>query len=753
MTDTNGSTVSYAYNNLGKVSSTTVSRAVNGAAASVKTSNGYDTNTGRQISTYINNVISLRYGFTNGTLSDVYRHSVTGANTWQRYHLTTDAWGNTTRIQVQGSSGTGSDTPASWTTGLTLASYEYAGNNGYLSKMTYANGDYERYTYDRYGRLAVVDHYAGDGTLNYAEVYIYDGNGKTARCKLLDGDGTVTAEYRYEYDSLGRLIHSEALSGEASALSTEHLYDTDNRLTRQKYQLGTKIFTEYYKYNDNDGSLTSMTTATGDKLNYSYDGIKRLYGVAAKTGSTLNYLKAYTYAAVSGSQTSTRVSGIQYSGFTDAPTFGYAYTTDGNIASELKNGFTQFTYKYDNQGQLLEADGLQEGGIRYTYTYDAAGNILTAGRFHIMDGNLGTNTYTYEDTSWKDLLTAYNDQGIAYEGQTYNSATNTVSGTPISGNPVSYYNGNRWTFAWSNGRQLTSASKTGTTVTYAYDQNSIRTTKTVNGVKHTYTYASGRLLRETFGSTTIDFAYDANGAPYSMTHNGTKYFYITNLQGDVINLVNSVSNTVVATYTYDPYGNITSATGTMANANPLRYRGYYYDSETGFYYLQSRYYDPAICRFINADKHAGTGQGFSGYNMFAYCNGNPVVFEDHGGDRMNASIMVADSGKLDGQNRAKIRQIEAKKAEKTRLVVDVSNTIPLPVIHGKYGVSFVIDLVNGKIEIYPHAGGYIGNASGLSLSMGLVSNYDGDNSYAGTFIDANAGWIIGIDHCYSPDKP
>ena len=120
---------------------------------------------------------------------------------------------------------------------------------------------------------------------------------------------------------------------------------------------------------------------------------------------------------------------------------------------------------------------------------------------------------------------------------------------------------------------------------------------------------------------------------------------------------------------------------------------------------------------------------------------------------MNASIMVADSGKLDGQNRAKIRQIEAKKAEKTRLVVDVSNTIPLPVIHGKYGVSFVIDLVNGKIEIYPHAGGYIGNASGLSLSMGLVSNYDGDNSYAGTFIDANAGWIIGIDHCYSPDKP
>ena len=84
------------------------------------------------------------------------------------------------------------------------------------------------------------------------------------------------------------------------------------------------------------------------------------------------------------------------------------------------------------------------------------------------------------------------------------------------------------------------------------------------------------------------------------------------------------TGTNVAKYRYDPYGNLVSSSGTMAANNPLRYRGYYFDSESGFYYLQSRYYDPKICRFINADDFASTGQGILGNNMFAYCLNNPV---------------------------------------------------------------------------------------------------------------------------------
>ena len=119
--------------------------------------------------------------------------------------------------------------------------------------------------------------------------------------------------------------------------------------------------------------------------------------------------------------------------------------------------------------------------------------------------------------------------------------------------------------------------------------------------------------------------------PYSLIYNNgtttTTYYYIINLQGDVMYLVDA-NGVQVAAYDYDPYGKVITSTGDLAEINPLRYRGYYYDTETGFYYLQSRYYDPEICRFINADSYACTGRGLIGCNMFAYCNNTPVNYID-----------------------------------------------------------------------------------------------------------------------------
>ena len=137
---------------------------------------------------------------------------------------------------------------------------------------------------------------------------------------------------------------------------------------------------------------------------------------------------------------------------------------------------------------------------------------------------------------------------------------------------------------------------------------------------------------ESGGSTKIlDFRYDQSGAPYSLTYTvgstSTVYYYITNLQGDVMYLVDSSGNQVAA-YTYDPYGKVLTATGTMAEINPLRYRGYYQDSETGFYYLQSRYYDPLIGRLINADSLVDIDHEISN-NLFVYCDNNPVNKVDY----------------------------------------------------------------------------------------------------------------------------
>ena len=134
------------------------------------------------------------------------------------------------------------------------------------------------------------------------------------------------------------------------------------------------------------------------------------------------------------------------------------------------------------------------------------------------------------------------------------------------------------------------------------------------------------------------FFYDSYGNLTHMYHHvgnvKTAYNVVTNSQGDVIALYNFAGNQLVASYEYDAWGNctITQDTTGIGALNPIRYRGYYYDSEIGLYYLQSRYYDPNTGRFINADGYITTGQGVLSYNMFAYCMNNPVMYSDPSGE-------------------------------------------------------------------------------------------------------------------------
>ena len=155
----------------------------------------------------------------------------------------------------------------------------------------------------------------------------------------------------------------------------------------------------------------------------------------------------------------------------------------------------------------------------------------------------------------------------------------------------------------------------------------MRTQRTNGSTTYTYTYEGSTLTRMTVGSNALIFTYGGSGLPLSVNFNGTDYYYVTNIQGDVVSILNS-SGAEVVTYTYDAWGNILSTGGSMVSTlgayNPFRYRGYVYDQEIGLYYLQSRYYNPHLCRFISADAYASTGQGVLGHNMFAYCSNNPV---------------------------------------------------------------------------------------------------------------------------------
>nr|WP_319489342.1 RHS repeat-associated core domain-containing protein [uncultured Caproiciproducens sp.] len=188
-------------------------------------------------------------------------------------------------------------------------------------------------------------------------------------------------------------------------------------------------------------------------------------------------------------------------------------------------------------------------------------------------------------------------------------------------------------FTWE-GRQLKSSIVNSQNIEYTYGSNGIRTGKTINGVTTNYSLDGSVIMAQQTNNDILWFLYESDRTLVGFTYNGTAYYYTKNVQGDVTGIVDVNVNLVVE-YTYDAWGKLLSTTGSLADTvgqkNPFRYRSYYYDSETGLYCLNSRYYDPQTGRFLNADAQIGANQDIRDYNLFAYCGNDPVNRSDVGG--------------------------------------------------------------------------------------------------------------------------
>ena len=182
---------------------------------------------------------------------------------------------------------------------------------------------------------------------------------------------------------------------------------------------------------------------------------------------------------------------------------------------------------------------------------------------------------------------------------------------------------------WTQGRRLAGVSSEGLAAYYTYDESGTRTGKTVNGVSTQYYINGSQILAQKRGEDILYFLYDETGSAVGFKYNNNLYLYRKNLQGDILAVLNGQTGAVEASYTYDAWGRVISSTGALAELNPFRYRGYYYDSETGLYYLQSRYYDPETGRFINADSIIDESN--LNVNGFAYCYNNPIMHGDYDG--------------------------------------------------------------------------------------------------------------------------
>ncbi len=475
----------------------------------------------------------------------------------------------------------------------------------HLQRLDYGNGDRVQYTYDNKGRVTGQTYEDGD-TVTYS----YDNNGTLAKVK----DSATGITTTYHYDLSDRLAkYTESGSGYSHSVS--YTYDKLNNLTDLKETVNGTTHLTTYTYDDDNRVICKITGLLA--VYYSYDTLGRVTQQVTKRGSATVKTETYTYY---GNSTQVASHAVTANGTTSTTT--YTYDGNGNILS-ISDGTNTTSYAYDTANQLVRENN-QAAGYTRVWAYNNAGNIEVHRTFDYTTGEVDSSDYTaivdyqYTNTNWNDLLTGYNGSAFSYDA----IGNLTSDGT--------------WAYTWEHGRELTQMSKSGATWDYTYDADGMRTKRTNGTDTYTYVYNGGSLTQMTKGSDTLYFTYDAEGKPSTVTYDGVTYYYVTNLQGDVTNILLSTGQKVV-TYTYDAWGRQLSCTGFMANdlgkLNPLRYRGYVYDQETSLYYLQSRYYNPEIGRFINADSQLNTSLGILGLNQFSYCLNNPVNMVDYGGNK------------------------------------------------------------------------------------------------------------------------
>mgnify|MGYP003293512885 CR=1 FL=1 len=593
---------------------------------------------------------SLRYTPTTDAESVTYTYdsknllaTVTTEST--TYSFAYDVFGNVTGVDADD---------------VSIVSYEYNDHNGKLNTVTYSNGFSVEYVYNDIELLKEVWYTDSANVRTLAYEYEYTSSGQVHEFV----DNVSNRSTVYKYDTSGRMVAFREYENDDfyHDYSADISYNDKGQLSGIAYDanytcgtsIGSAAFSYSYQYNTDD-SLKSTTIRTSNTVGgetFYYDDFGRLTQkvshlyVSSNSAYKFRNQIDYTYKNYSSytsdwveTYTSTVNNGT-------ALTYTFTYDQNGNITKIVYSTGEETRYVYDDLGQLLREDNPFKNQT-FVYTYDDAGNILSQKTYALTaegqtpSNPTKTNTYTYGNSSWGDQLTSYNGTTITYDA---------------IGNPLTYGNGYKnYTFTWA-GKDLTSLTTGGVTYSFTYNDQGFRTSKTKNGITTKYYYDSSRLIaEETQGNTTI-YLYDSQGVPLGMRYHGASYaedawdiyWYETNLLGDVVGIYDQTGKKLIG-YTYDAWGLRTTtqyngAAWSVVTKNSLGYRGYYYDSELGFYCLGTRYYDQNTHRFISPDRIdviTATPGALTDKNLYAYCDNNPVMRADYDGEFWNIVIGAA----------------------------------------------------------------------------------------------------------------
>ncbi|WP_196243273.1 RHS repeat domain-containing protein [Ruminococcus flavefaciens] len=530
--------------------------------------------------------------------------------------------------------------------------YTYDGD--LLSSVTHNGNKYE-YTYNNNSDLTDVS--INGNVLFHTD---FDNN-------IVAADSAGDVETEYSYDENNNLVGITVDGEEAFAVN----YSANGSVDSYEDLVNNVTIRYNYETVDNEVILKSFFSSNG--FGYEYNNSENTYETTYSDGDTVKNQSANLNGDLFGSNYSVDISlitgnsnyvtektgnenliknilvndenilsanwnineyGTRDISYQDGKVLDYSYDMNANLALVEENAEVRSSYEYDDFNQLIRENNAT-AGITYIYDYDNFGNIISVTEYDFTESALGDavsqTSFGYGDRSWNDLLTEFNGQVITYDG---------------AGNPIEYRDG--MTFEWWAQKKIATVTKGDDVISYTYDFDGIRSSKNVNGVETFFNYEDGKLINSKTNDETVWFMYDENASVIGMEIDGEAYYFEKNSQNDVERIFNSTGE-LICTYGYDAFGNIVSVSGdeNIANLNPFRYRSYFYDEETGFYYLNARYYDPVVRRFVNADSvdYLGINGSAISYNLFTYCNNNPVMFEDQNGNvfKYNSSYKVSGS--------------------------------------------------------------------------------------------------------------
>ena len=507
---------------------------------------------------------------------------------------------------------------------------------GGIVGAAYVESRIERYAYYTDGKLQSSRDKNGVTTS-----YVYDIHGRKTTETT---GGAVTS---YGYDDAGNLLSVQDAGG-----AIARTYDALNRvLTKTVPTFGTTTFAYDVTAGLSVGHIGESTTISGRTVTRVYDKAGRLAQVKDGADTT-----SYAYYANGNLQTQTLPGGITANytyydnnklktlqnkrGSLTLEAYQYVYDAAGNMtAKQDVKGSTTYTYTDVNQIKTVS----EPGGKLTSYTYDASGNRDSE------TVALGSETtYIYYEVNEQNRLTATAETVNALNAQGkreyyfYDDAGNLVGRCPeaytamaagatarVSLSPLEMESGDLTpaVYAYNNKNQMTEATNGGATVTSVYNAEGLRVSKTAEGVTTSYCYEYSQVIKEIDSAGSA--AYNVYGLNLiSRDLDGQKAYYLYNGHGDVTALVSS-AGVVLASYYYDAFGNILEASGSFGN--PYRYAGYTFDDEVRLYYLNARFYDAKIARFMQEDTYLGSKADPLSLNLYTYCRNNPLMYTDRSG--------------------------------------------------------------------------------------------------------------------------